>query len=453
MAQSNNNRTRQTRFAGALRTLLFSTFKISTSTATANFQTHGADSLTHQERSIDMDDPTPSEYGPLYTTFTDAELDTAIDNRGDVKNVTPWMDREWMIRILREADRKATFRFLDLPPELRNRVYEELFTFKPSKWHSESKHCHPAILATSKEVNKEANEYLNDEREAEICITLRHRDLRAPTELWRELYGLDVKFNGTAIVSTTIPIYWRNRRDAHNINIKWPALLRRVRSISLKIDLCPVNQDHILFLGSWGGREVNHSLHQLYTFLHEGCQAKALKIDITSALASEFGLPNALSPMCALAGRFRDAAFNMDGLSFNLQTELKDDTAAFRKLHALVDDVAGRHDTDPTAYYHLATELERCEKLVTPRCWEMMYSYADSETVQAAVVEFEAAIKEKANKKLDELPPHIIAAIRRIQENRAARSVKAEKAEQEQQKGESHSTMGVVQVAQSMQLS
>jgi hypothetical protein len=107
---------------------------------------------------------TAKYYNQSYTNATDAELHTAI---------TASINQERTIRAPQEADRNATFRFpdlfprfLDLPPEPRNRIYEELFMFEPSTWHSISKHCYPAILATCKELSREANEYLNDEREA-----------------------------------------------------------------------------------------------------------------------------------------------------------------------------------------------------------------------------------------------------------------------------------------------
>ena len=117
-----------------------------------------------------------------------------------------------MICALLTANRKATFRFFGLPVELRYLVYEDLLTFRPIKWHSESKTCHPAILATCKQVHEEANGFLNDEREAEICITLRHRELRVSTGgsgRRQKRYGVDVEFKGAVIFSTTIPTYCR----------------------------------------------------------------------------------------------------------------------------------------------------------------------------------------------------------------------------------------------------
>lgn len=75
-------------------------------------------------------------------------------------------------RALEQADRDATLRFLDLPPgkslsemvtpmfdvliivELRNRVYTNLLTLENSFT------CHPAILRTSRQLNREASSIL-----------------------------------------------------------------------------------------------------------------------------------------------------------------------------------------------------------------------------------------------------------------------------------------------------
>jgi hypothetical protein len=79
---------------------------------------------------------TLTEYGPSYTDFTFTELKTSLRTRGIGG---PRGDRKQMIRALREADRNATSRFLDFPPELRNLVYAELLTLPEEAQRSGTK--------------------------------------------------------------------------------------------------------------------------------------------------------------------------------------------------------------------------------------------------------------------------------------------------------------------------
>lgn len=61
------------------------------------------------------------------------------------------------IRALKEADKHVTFDFLGLTPEMRNMVYEELLVI------GKKGHCYPQILATCKQIQKEAtSELYND---------------------------------------------------------------------------------------------------------------------------------------------------------------------------------------------------------------------------------------------------------------------------------------------------
>src|ERR1700761_4611168 len=102
---------------------------------------------------------TLTRFAPSYPLFNFTELKRSLQNRGIAP---PYGDRKRMMRTPRQADRNATFRFLDLPPELRNLVYEEVLTLWRGGNKFSAKYCYPAILATSKEVFEEANGLLND---------------------------------------------------------------------------------------------------------------------------------------------------------------------------------------------------------------------------------------------------------------------------------------------------
>lgn len=60
-------------------------------------------------------------------------------------------DRVALARRLQALDLEpGVFRFLDLPAELRNNVYQELLNLRPRQYRGY--HCYPKILQTSKQV-------------------------------------------------------------------------------------------------------------------------------------------------------------------------------------------------------------------------------------------------------------------------------------------------------------
>lgn len=88
-----------------------------------------------------------------------------------------------LLRALREADASRTFRFLDLPPELRTTIYRELLVIEGSSTSCSSPKCHPQILRTSKKVNQEASGILYGDNVIEVK-GLRPRRLRSWSAVW-----------------------------------------------------------------------------------------------------------------------------------------------------------------------------------------------------------------------------------------------------------------------------
>lgn len=99
---------------------------------------------------------TKIQYALVYNTCTTAELKRFILDR--TGTTIKSQRRSAHIEILEEADENATFRFLDLISQLRNKIYWELLNppgrsvFTP-RW----KQCWPQILRTCKQIESEAN--------------------------------------------------------------------------------------------------------------------------------------------------------------------------------------------------------------------------------------------------------------------------------------------------------
>ncbi|KXT00537.1 hypothetical protein AC579_8830 [Pseudocercospora musae] len=91
----------------------------------------------------------PANYGTTYARFSRRQCFAFIRRHGGTippgKNIDPR-------QILRQMDADARFRFMDLPPEMRNDVYTILLSRNPK----EGRKAFPEILRVSKQLYKEA---------------------------------------------------------------------------------------------------------------------------------------------------------------------------------------------------------------------------------------------------------------------------------------------------------
>ena len=75
-----------------------------------------------------------------------------------------------------ETNESAVFRLLDLPAELRNLVYQDLLTLRPprrgpAKPRENGRYCGPEVLATSRQINEDAERVLYWVNDFEVTIT------------------------------------------------------------------------------------------------------------------------------------------------------------------------------------------------------------------------------------------------------------------------------------------
>ena len=103
-----------------------------------------------------------------YHSCSKAELATFVQARklqvrSTAKTSTNPTKKDY-VDALKKANANRTFPFLNLPPELRNRVYRELLVLRNTFT------CHPQILGTAKNINKEASGILYGDNLIDINV-------------------------------------------------------------------------------------------------------------------------------------------------------------------------------------------------------------------------------------------------------------------------------------------
>lgn len=155
---------------------------------------------------------------------------------------------------------RCIFRFLDLPAELRNIIYEYLL--KVGKIRST---CYPQILQTSKAVYTEASSLLYTQNY--INVEIRANGVYA--------HGLKC---GPYIPSSLC-------RRWHFTKLAWPDFLRRARFMRLRIPPSPLGfpamlQNH--------GESISNTLYSLCLMLHNGNRLRRLCIEVAPDPTSTF---------------------------------------------------------------------------------------------------------------------------------------------------------------------
>ncbi|GAB1742308.1 hypothetical protein NU219Hw_g7861t1 [Hortaea werneckii] len=114
-------------------------------------------------------------YGINYNSFKVAELRRLIRAKGG--NCRSSERKSTCLILLRRLDENATFRFMDLPPEMRNFVYRELLNWsdEPSMYG-----CFPKILQASKQIRTEAESILYGDKPYHVHLRLTSRVHHSP---------------------------------------------------------------------------------------------------------------------------------------------------------------------------------------------------------------------------------------------------------------------------------
>lgn len=186
-----------------------------------------------------------------------------------------------LIAALEEADSNPSFRFLDLPPELRNMVYRELLVLQPepiqlhapehhirtryvSKKVNQEAKCHPQILCASKKLNSEATGILHGNNSIVVKV-----------DRWAvKAHGVHC---GTYKPQPKLHGFHAGHKSAEKL--VWPDFLRRARNVKLVVvDMLDLRKSWDV-LPNCG--TIHNILFSLCLFLRQRDSLRTLTIDLT----------------------------------------------------------------------------------------------------------------------------------------------------------------------------
>jgi len=181
----------------------------------------------------------------MYDTASPQELRKYVRDRGLPDPYPQGLTLKYLYIIaLDQADRDKSFRFLDLPAEMRNLIYTMLLTFgRCPQCPRIHKVCHTGILQANKQVYKEARNILYDENEIHCTIGASGYDDDDPANLFCLLHvhetrgqkdSLDHVFPGMS----QIPEWFRR---IHRLRIDLSFSGGSVASAGFKLQTCLLN--------------------------------------------------------------------------------------------------------------------------------------------------------------------------------------------------------------------
>lgn len=210
-----------------------------------------------------------------YQLCTARELKGFVDARG-LQDLYPAGTtlKPLYIRALQDADRKATFRFLDLPAEMRNLVYAELLTFDVETC-PHRRMCYAQILRTCKAAYVEAKEILYDN-----VVDVRFSAQVKPIEH----AGGNDRLETGALVHNTL-VTQRGKTDFGrllNCTAIYPDFLKRITQLKLSRSLTDDPSANRLPEFAHRGLAYLHScLVTLTSFLMDQHCLHSVQVDIT----------------------------------------------------------------------------------------------------------------------------------------------------------------------------
>ncbi|KAK4497910.1 hypothetical protein PRZ48_010565 [Zasmidium cellare] len=218
----------------------------------------------------------------FYSRCKNAELEAFYKERTgvDVPKPKKRMTKKDLANELRKVDRRPwnygrkSFRFQDLPPEMRNLVYRELLPVRSPDGVRESNEprCQTAILRSCKQIHTEAQSILYGDHEGEVAIKSTH------TIAWR---GPEVLNRETGMFSRLYKIDSAGGPfSLARIRSDWPACLRKFERINVKVSMTLLNVPQVDDFTRTTYAGVNQELSGLVSFLSTSTALKAITITV-----------------------------------------------------------------------------------------------------------------------------------------------------------------------------
>ncbi|KAF2772516.1 hypothetical protein EJ03DRAFT_186615 [Teratosphaeria nubilosa] len=177
---------------------------------------------------------------------------------------------------LRELDRDVTFRFMDMPPELRIMVYRELL---PTE-HIADRDCefHTSILSVSKHVHEEAEGVLYGTALLPLCLHM-HQTCKGGVIT-------DIQFGHQYKDATRI-------HNSHRIgDLKWPRYVHNFSRVEVNISF-RVPQRHNASESNF--YQLSYALYTLMGILSNSAHFQQLRVNVDSTGLPSFAAKAALA--------------------------------------------------------------------------------------------------------------------------------------------------------------
>ncbi|TKA72907.1 hypothetical protein B0A55_05352 [Friedmanniomyces simplex] len=212
-----------------------------------------------------------------YDRYSTKLLRKFVEDR--TRKPSPSLEKFCFVQQLVDLDVNWTFRFLDLPPEIRNLIYGHLLRLRDSRWHADRTVCLTAILSTCRQTHAEAQGIIYIENTFEVA-------LRSMANLPGQTHVNHTTVSFAKLAIDQVQLYDASQSDIDDL---WPTVIREAESVKLVVKLytpgfsaTPRRPDF---------KQANHALHSLASSRNGATKLKRLQVVVKGDTA---GIPESL---------------------------------------------------------------------------------------------------------------------------------------------------------------